>query len=84
MNNIYVGNLEFRTTEEELQAAFEVYGQVDKIAMVRDQDTGQSRGFAFLEMTNEAESEKAIAGLNGSPLPDGSTPGRSLIVHNIY
>ena len=66
MKNIYVGNLDFRCTEAELRTKFEVYGQVDKVTIVRDRDSGQPRGFAFVEMTNDAEVEKAIAGLNGS------------------
>ena len=68
MKNIYVGNLDFRCTEAELRTKFEVYGQVDKITIVLDQNSGQPRGFAFVEMTNDAEGEKAIAGLNGSLL----------------
>jgi RNA recognition motif-containing protein len=68
MKNIYVGNLDFRTTEDELRTAFEVYGQVDKVNTVTDRDTGQKRGFAFVEMSNDAEGVKAIAGLNGSQL----------------
>lgn len=66
MKNIYVGNLDFRCAESELRSAFEVYGQVDRVNIVTDRDTGQQRGFAFVEMTNDAEGEKAIAGLNGS------------------
>ena len=72
MKNIYVGNLSFHTTEEELRKAFETYGKVDKAYIVTDKDTGQQRGFAFVEMSNDAEGEKAIAGLNGS-LMDGRT-----------
>ena len=68
MKNIYVGNLDFRTTEGELRTAFEAYGQVDKVNTVTDKDTGQKRGFAFVEMTNDTEGVKAIAGLNGSLL----------------
>jgi cold-inducible RNA-binding protein len=68
MKNIYVGNLDFQTTEEELRAAFAVYGQVDKVSIVADRDTGQRRGFAFVEMANDAEGDKAIAGLNGVTL----------------
>ena len=66
MKNIYVGNLDFRTTEEELRKAFGVYGQVDRVNIVTDKNTGQKRGFAFVEMANDAEGEKAIAVLNGS------------------
>ena len=68
MKNIYVGNLDFRCAEAELRTAFEIYGQVDKVNIVTDKDTGQKRGFAFVEMSNDAEGEKAIAGLNGSQL----------------
>ena len=70
MKNIYVGNLDFRTTEETLRKTFEAFGQVDRVNIVTDKDTGQQRGFAFVEMANDAEGEKAIAGLNGS-LIDG-------------
>lgn len=66
MKNIYVGNLNIRCTEAELRTAFEIYGKVDKAEIVRERDSGQPRGFAFVEMTNDAEGEKAIAGLNGS------------------
>ncbi|MGA2989895.1 MAG: RNA-binding protein [Candidatus Korobacteraceae bacterium] len=76
MKNIYVGNLDFRSTEAELRTSFEVYGQVDRVNMVTDKDTGQQRGFAFVEMTNDAEGEKAIAGLNGSQME-----GRTLNVN---
>ena len=68
MKNIYVGNLDFQTTEDELRSAFAVYGQIDKVSIVTDRDTGQRRGFAFVEMTNDAEGDKAIAGLNGAEL----------------
>jgi cold-inducible RNA-binding protein len=66
MKNIYVGNLDFRTSEEELRTLFEGFGAVERVNMIRDRDTGQPRGFAFVEMTNDAEAEKAIAGVNGS------------------
>ncbi len=66
MKNIYVGNLDFRTTEEELKQLFEGYGTVERVSMIRDRDTGQPRGFAFVEMTNDGDAEKAIAGINGS------------------
>ncbi len=71
MKNIYVGNLDPRCTEAELRTMFEVYGKVDKAEIMRDRDSGQPRGFAFVEMTVDAEGEKAIAGLNGS-LMEGS------------
>src|ERR1700688_4259335 len=65
MTNIFVGNLNFRTTQEELHAAFAQYGNVERVNIVRDRDTGQPRGFAFVEMTNRNEASNAIAGLNG-------------------
>jgi cold-inducible RNA-binding protein len=68
MKNLYVGNLQFQSTEQELQAAFATYGQVSKVTMVTDRDTGQPRGFAFVEMNDDAEAAKAIAGLDGSSL----------------
>lgn len=68
MKNLYVGNISHSTTESELRSAFEVYGPVEKINMVTDRDTGQSRGFAFVEMTNTEEADKAIAALDGSDL----------------
>jgi RNA recognition motif-containing protein len=66
VKNIFVGNLSFNTTEDELRKAFEAYGQVDRVSILTDRDTGRSRGFGFVEMTNSEEGEKAIAGLNGS------------------
>jgi RNA recognition motif-containing protein len=68
MTNIFVGNLSYQTTEEELQSAFSEYGAVDRVSVVRDRDTGQSRGFAFVEMANAAEANKAIDALNGMEL----------------
>ena len=68
MKNIYVGNLDFQNTEDELRAAFEVYGQVGKVQIVTDRDTGQRRGFAFVEIADDAEGDKAIANLNGATL----------------
>jgi cold-inducible RNA-binding protein len=68
VKNIFVGNLSFNTTEDELRRAFEPYGQVDRVSILTDRDTGRSRGFAFVEMANTEEGEKAIAGLNGTQL----------------
>lgn len=65
MTNIFVGNLSYATTENELEAAFGEYGAVEKVSVVRDRDTGQSRGFAFVEMTNSGEANEAINALNG-------------------
>jgi RNA recognition motif-containing protein len=68
MKNIFVGNLDFGITEEQLRGAFAVYGAVDKVTIITDRDTGQPRGFGFVEMTNDSEAQQAIAGLNGSQL----------------
>ena len=68
MKNLYVGNLPHATTEAELRSLFEAHGAVEKVSMVTDRDTGRSRGFAFVEMTDAGEAEKAIAALNGSDL----------------
>jgi len=68
MTNIYVGNLSYDTTENDLQSAFEPFGAVDRVTIIRDRDTGQSRGFAFVEMSGSAEAAKAIAALNGYDL----------------
>jgi cold-inducible RNA-binding protein len=68
MTNIYVGNLSYETSQEDLEAAFNEFGAVEKVNIVRDRDTGQPRGFAFVEMTNQAEAAKAIEALNGQEL----------------
>ena len=68
MKNIYVGNLDYKVTEQELREAFEAYGQVDNVTILRDRDTGQPRGFAFVEMANDEEAQKAIDGTNGAQL----------------
>jgi cold-inducible RNA-binding protein len=68
VKNIFVGNLDFRIGEDELRQLFGQYGQVDRVALMTDRDTGRSRGFAFVEMTNANEGEKAIAELNGREL----------------
>ncbi|MGA2116422.1 MAG: RNA-binding protein [Bryobacteraceae bacterium] len=72
MKNIYVGNLSFGATEESVRALFETYGAVDRVNIVTDRDTGRPRGFGFVEMANDAEGSKAIAGVNGKDL-DGRT-----------
>lgn len=68
MTNIFVGNLSYQTTQEELEAAFAAYGAVERVSIVRDRDTGQPRGFAFVEMTNANEAANAINGMNGREL----------------
>ena len=76
MKNIFVGNLSFGATEETLRSMFENYGTVERVSIVTDRETGRSRGFAFVEMTNAGEAERAIAALNGSDLG-----GRSINVN---
>lgn len=68
MKNIFVGNLSFNTSEEELRHMFEAYGQVERVSILTDRDTGRSRGFGFVEMPNGEEGDKAIAALNGSQM----------------
>lgn len=68
MKNIFVGNLSFNTNEDELRQIFEGYGQVDRVSIMTDRDTGRSRGFGFVEMSSSEDGEKAIAALNGSQL----------------
>ncbi|MGH9511660.1 MAG: RNA recognition motif domain-containing protein [Terriglobales bacterium] len=66
MKNIFVGNLDFNTSEDDLRQLFAAYGQVDRVSIMTDRDTGRSRGFGFVEMTNAEEGEKAISALNGT------------------
>ena len=68
MKNLYVGNLPHSTTEPDLRNLFSPYGQIDNISIITDRDTGRSRGFAFVEMADAGEAEKAIAALNGSDM----------------
>jgi RNA recognition motif-containing protein len=72
MKNIFVGNLSFGTTEDSLRSMFAAYGTVERVNLVTDRDTGQARGFAFVEMTEDSEGNAAINGLNGTDL-DGRT-----------
>ena len=66
--NLYIGNLSFRTTEEELRAAFEPFGEVTSVKIITDSYTGKSRGFGFVEMANREEAMAAIEGTNGKEL----------------
>ena len=70
--NIYVGNLSFETAEENLRQAFEAYGEVSKVNIITDRDSGRSRGFGFVEMPSKGEADAAMTGLNGQDL-DGQT-----------
>jgi cold-inducible RNA-binding protein len=65
MKNIFVGNLDFGATESSVRSLFEPYGSVERVNLITDRDTGRSRGFAFVEMANAAEADKAIEALNG-------------------
>ena len=65
MKNIYVGNLSFGTTEQTVRALFEQHGTVDRVNLITDQNTGQPKGFGFVEMPNDEEATKAISAING-------------------
>jgi RNA recognition motif-containing protein len=65
MKNLFVGNMSFQMTERDLRALFEPFGQVGRIHIVTDRETGRARGFAFVEMPNDQEAAKAVAGLEG-------------------
>ena len=88
MKNLFVGNMSFQTTEADLTALFQPFGQIGRIHIVTDRETGRARGFAFVEMPNDAEAAKAIAALDGAALggrnlkvnearPKGDRPPRS-------
>jgi len=74
--NIYVGNLSYEVSEQDLQEAFQSFGQVASVAIIKDKFTNQSKGFGFVEMPSRSEAESAIAGLNGKDLK-----GRALNVN---
>jgi RNA recognition motif-containing protein len=68
VTNIFVGNLSYQTSQDDLHAAFAAYGGVERVNIVTDRDTGQPRGFAFVEMTESQEAQNAITHLNGAEL----------------
>lgn len=68
MKNLFVGNMSFQTTEGDLRALFEPFGQVARVHIAMDRETGRSRGFAFVEMPNDAEAAAAMQGLDGKDL----------------
>jgi RNA recognition motif-containing protein len=76
VKNIFVGNLDFAATESAVRSLFEAYGKVERVSMVADRETGRPRGFAFVEMTDAGEADRAIAALNGHDLD-----GRALNVN---
>jgi len=68
MKNLFVGNMSFQTTEGELSALFKQFGEVSRVHLVMDRETGRARGFAFVEMPNDEEAAKAVASLDGKEL----------------
>jgi cold-inducible RNA-binding protein len=76
LKNIFVGNLAFGATEDSVRALFERYGTVDRVNIITDRETGRSRGFAFVEMGDNGQADRAIEGLNGYQLD-----GRALNVN---
>jgi len=76
MKNIFVGNLNFGATEDAVRSMFEAYGTVERVNIITDRDTGQPRGFGFVEMSANADADRAIAELNGRELD-----GRALNVN---
>lgn len=68
MTNIFVGNLSYSTTQDDLLATFSQYGNVERVSIVTDRDSGQPRGFAFVEMTEAGAAQNAISELNGAEL----------------
>ena len=76
MKNIFVGNLDFNTSEDELRQMFEAYGQVDRVSIMTDRDTGRSRGFAFVTMNDATQANAALNAFNGKEVQ-----GRTLTVN---
>ena len=74
--NIYVGNISYQATEEDLKQAFGAYGDVDSARIITDRETGRSKGFGFVEMANDEQAKTAIEGLNGTEIA-----GRSVTVN---
>jgi len=66
LKNIFVGNLSFSATEDAVRGLFESFGAVERVSIITDRETGRSRGFAFVEMPNDSEGDRAIQALNGS------------------
>lgn len=66
--NMYVGNLSFSVNEEDLKEAFAAYGEIESVKIIKDRYSGQSKGFGFVEMPSNAEADKAIKALNGTPM----------------
>jgi RNA recognition motif-containing protein len=66
--NIYIGSLSYKATEEDLKQAFEAFGQIESVKIIKDRYSGESRGFGFVEMPNKDEAQSAIEGMNGKEL----------------
>lgn len=66
--NIYVGNLAYSVTEDDLRTAFEAFGKIDRVSIITDKFSGQSKGFGFVEMPDDQEAAQAVKSLNGSDL----------------
>ncbi len=75
-NKLYIGNLSFQSTEEDIRDALSAYGTVNTVDVIMDRDTGRPRGFAFVEMGSDAEAQAAVQGMDGQPLD-----GRNLKVN---
>lgn len=73
--NIYIGNLNYRVREEDLKQVFEEYGTVNSVKIIKDRETGKSKGFGFVEITNEADARKAIEELN-----EAEFEGRQMVI----
>jgi RNA recognition motif-containing protein len=73
--NVYVGNLSYKVRENDLKEVMEDYGTVDSVKIIKDRDTGRSKGFAFIEMANDDEAQRAIEELNGAEYE-----GRTMVV----
>jgi RNA recognition motif-containing protein len=76
MKSLFVGNVSFQTSESDLTSLFQPFGEITRVQIMTDRDTGRSRGFAFVEMTNDADAAKAIGALNGKEVD-----GRALNVN---
>ena len=76
MKNVFVGNMSFEATEGGLRSLFEPFGEITRVQLITDRDTGRARGFGFVEMSNDEEAAKAIAALNGTQMD-----GRALNVN---
>ena len=76
MKNVFVGNMSFEATESGLRSIFEPFGEITRVQLITDRDTGRARGFGFVEMSNDADAAKAIAALNGTQMD-----GRALNVN---